>query len=40
MSRRDAVHFVRSYWPLRGIPYVRALIHNLLKAAKAAKGSR
>lgn len=37
MSRRDAVHFVRSYLPLRSIPFVRALIRNLIKAARAAE---
>jgi hypothetical protein len=37
MSRRDALHFVRSYLPLRGIPYVRALLHNLIRIARESR---
>lgn len=39
MSRLDALHFVRSYWPIRQIPFVRSLIRNLIKAARAAERS-
>jgi hypothetical protein len=37
MSRRDALHFVRSYWPIRQIPYVRSLIRNLIAIARRAR---
>lgn len=34
MSRRDAIHYVHSYLPLRNNPYVRAIIHNLIRIAR------
>jgi hypothetical protein len=37
MSRRDACRFIRSYLPLRSIPYVRALIRNLIRIARRAR---
>lgn len=36
MSRKTAQHFIRSYWTIRYIPYVRALIRNLVATARAA----
>lgn len=36
MSHRDAKRFIRSYWSIRYMPYVRALIRNLVVAARAA----
>lgn len=37
MSRKDALHFVKSYLPLRHTPYVRTLIRNLIRIARGAK---